>query len=168
MQLVVEESLGCVQRACTGASAHGACAVTCFEEVGDGSRLAHKSFAGAGEKAAHRVFMRGGSSGEHGGHERRAGRAANVARQVGQAGDVVAFALFHAHIGERVDGDEQEREPGGLEAAHEDELAIAEPEVQLAHVEHAQREHHEAIGQQLARVDLAGKGADHGHHGHHH
>ena len=48
---------------------------------------------------------------QHGDQKRRARAPADVARQVGQAADVVVLVHGNAGIRKRVDGDEQERQP---------------------------------------------------------
>ncbi len=101
-------------------------------------------------------------------HEGRSAGSTDVSRKIGQAGDVVVLVLLHTHIGDRVDWNEEKGQTGGLEDAHEHQLAIADTQVDLRHVQQADGEIEEAEGNQLARVHLAGKKADHRHHGHHH
>ena len=88
-------------------------------ELGD---LVHEGRVAGGEVADHVGLVRGGAAGEHGGHERCSAGAADVAGEVGEAGDVVVLRLLHADVGDGVDGDEEEGEARGLEAAQEDEV----------------------------------------------
>jgi len=87
--------------------------------------LVHKGLAARCEVARHIALVRSGAAREHRGHERSSARAADVAREVGEAGDVVVFRLLHANVGDRVDRDEEECETRGLEAAQKDEASVA-------------------------------------------
>ena len=85
------------------------------------------------EVADHVVLVRGGAAREHGGQEGRSAGAADVAGEVGEAGDVVVLRLLHADVGDGVDGDEEEGEAGGLEAAQKDEVVVADAEIHGVH-----------------------------------
>src|SRR5665213_3022621 len=61
---------------------------------------------------------------QHGRDQRRSRGPADIARQVHNAGDVVRLLARHAYIADRVDRDEQERQPRGLELSL---IHISEP-----------------------------------------
>ena len=130
--------------------------------------LVDEGLVAGGEVADHVGLMRGGAAGEHGGDERGSAGSADVAGEVGEAGDVVVLGLLYADVGDGVDGNEEEGEAGGLEDAQEDEASIADAEVHGVHRDERAGEHEEAVGDELARVDLADEEADDRHHGHHH
>jgi hypothetical protein len=134
-------------------------------ELGD---LIGEGLVAAGEVADHAAFVRGRAAGEHGGEEGCSAGAADVAGEVGEAGDVVALGLLYADVGDGIDGDEEEGESGGLEAAEEDEAGIADGEVHGVHGDQREGKHAEAVEHELAGVDLAGEEAHYGHHAHHH
>ena len=82
--------------------------------------------------------------------------------------DVVVFGLFHADIGNGVDGNKEKGQTRSLENAHKDKLAVTDAEVDIGHVDEAGSEHKKAKTDQFAGIDFAGQEANDGHHGHHH
>src|SRR5258708_35838283 len=108
-----------------------------------------------GQVANQVVFVRGGATGEHGGDEGCSARAADVAGEVGEAGDVVVLGLLYTDVGDGVDGDEEEGEARGLEDAQEDEASVANAEIHRVHGDEREGNHREPEPHHLPSVDLA-------------
>ena len=89
------------------------------------------------------------------GHQRDADVPAHVAGEVHDAGDLVVLLRRDPVVDHRVDGHEQERDPGGLEDPHQHRGAEIDPGIErVRHVQERRRGHQEPEGDQVPRIHL--------------
>jgi hypothetical protein len=104
---------------------------------------------------------------EIGGEERGSGAAAEVAGEVGEAGDLIGLAGGDTDIVERADGDEDEGEADDLQHAPEGDGAVGGVEVEASEVVDADGGDQVAEADHEAGVDFAERAASYEHHQHH-
>src|SRR4051812_46507274 len=69
--------------------------------------LLHKGLIAGGQVTDHVCLVRSSQAGKHRGDERCAARPTNIAREIREAGDVVALGLLYPDVGDHVDRNEQ-------------------------------------------------------------
>ncbi len=86
--------------------------------------------------------------------KRHANRAAKIAYEVADARDLVIVFLPHAHIGQRADGNEDQRNAYHLEHPHPDDRAEVHVLRNAHHPEHADRCQQESQRDHFSRIEL--------------
>ena len=87
--------------------------------------------------------------------QRGAGAAAQIAREVGEAGDLVRLGRRHAHVVQRADRDEDERQRDHLQHAPLGRAGEAGGQVEAGEVVDADRRPNIGKAHHQSRIDLA-------------
>src|SRR5262249_35214975 len=101
--------------------------------------------------------------GKYGGEERGSGRASDIARQIGEAGNVVVAPLRRIDIDQCVDRHEKKCKPNRLQKAQLRRIGKTHLKIEAGHVVESKRDSREPERDKITAIDLRDQHADDGH-----